>query len=119
MFPVPWSYPIVQEADLEDVLHAGCSVGHAEVAQRVAHQDDVAAVLQPLEVLGVPQSAVVLVVHVDHLAFEAPQDALLARREAVTAGMIYLRVKTVTAPQQGLTLSSKSMKLETTLMLGW
>lgn len=73
---MPGPYLVVEEADLEDVLHVGHSVGHAEVPQRVAHQDDVAVLLQLFEVLRVPQGTIVFVVHVDQLAFEAPQDAL-------------------------------------------
>lgn len=72
-------YFFVEEADPEDVLHAGRSVSHAQVPQGVPHQDDVGVVLQLLEVLGVPQSAVVFVVDVDQLTFEAPDDALRAR----------------------------------------
>lgn len=75
-------YLVVEKADLQDVLHVGSSVGHAEVAQRVAHQDDVAVVLQLLEVVGVAQGAVVFVVHVDQLAFEAPDDALREERSS-------------------------------------
>lgn len=74
-------YFLVEEADPEDVLHAGRSVSHAQVPQGVPHQDDVGVVLQLLEVLGVPQSAVVFVVDVDQLTFEAPDDALTAREE--------------------------------------
>lgn len=69
-------YFLVEEADPEDVLHAGRSVSHAQVPQGVPHQDDVGVVLQLLEVLGVSQSAVVFVVDMDQLPFEAPDDAL-------------------------------------------
>ena len=69
-------YLVVEEADLEDVLHVGRAVGHAEVPQRVAHQDDVGVLLHLFEVVCVPQGAVVFVVHVDELAFETLQDAL-------------------------------------------
>lgn len=69
-------YLVVEEANLEDVLHVGRAVRHAEVSQRVAHQDDVAVFLELLEVLCVPQGAVVFVVHVDQLAFKTLQDAL-------------------------------------------
>lgn len=75
MLLLPW-YLVVEEADLEDVLHVGGAVGHAEVAQGVAHQDDVGVILLLFEVLGVPQGALAFVVHVDQFAFEAPQDAL-------------------------------------------
>lgn len=67
---------VIEEADFEDVLHSGCSVSHAEVPQGVPHQDDVAVLLQLLEVFRVPQGAVVFVVHVDQLTFEASDDAL-------------------------------------------
>lgn len=76
------SYLVIEEADPEDVLHAGRSVGHAEVPQGVPHQNDVGVFLQLLEVFRVPQGAVVLVVHVDQLTFEAPDDALRAGRRA-------------------------------------
>jgi len=69
-------YLVVEEADLQDVLHMRRGVRHAEVAQRVAHEHHVARGLHLLEVLRVPQGAVVLVVHVDQLAFESLQDAL-------------------------------------------
>lgn len=74
-------YFVVEEADPQDVLHAGRSVGHAQVPQRVSHQDDVGVLLQLFEVLGVPQGSVVFVVHVDQLAFEAPDDALRLREK--------------------------------------
>lgn len=77
-----WPHPVIEEADLEDVLHVGDPVGHAEVPQRVAHEDDVAVLLQLFEVLGVPQGAVVFVVHVDQLAFEAFQDALRGKQHS-------------------------------------
>lgn len=69
-------YFVIEEADPEDVLHAGRSVSHAKVPQGVPHQDDVGVFFQLLEVFRVPQGPVVLVVHVDHIAFEAPDDAL-------------------------------------------
>lgn len=69
-------YLVIEEADLENILHVGRSVSHAEVPQGVSHQDDVAVLLQLFEVLCVPQGAVVFVVHMDQLAFKTPQDAL-------------------------------------------
>lgn len=69
-------YLVVEEADFEDILHVGHAVGHAEVPQWVSHEDDVAVLLHLFEVLRVPQGTVVLVVHMDQLAFETLQDAL-------------------------------------------
>lgn len=113
-------YFVIEEADPEDVLHAGRSVSHAKVPQRVPHQDDVGVFLQLLEVLRVPQGTVVFVVHVDQLTFEAPDNALSV------GGKIQPARSELSAPElaedtkaRGLTLSSKSMKLETTLTLEW
>lgn len=111
-------YLVVEEADLQDVLHAGGSVGHAEVAQRIAHQDDVGVVLLLLEVLCVPQGALAFVVHVDQLAFEALQDALPGEERQQSGGVLTFYFPPGRRTQL-LTLSSKSMKLETTLTLGW
>lgn len=85
------SYLVVEEADLEDVLHVGRAVGHAEVPQRVAHEDDVARLLHLLEVLRVAQGAVLLVVHVDQLAFETLQDALREEERPSDVGSLSAR----------------------------
>lgn len=73
---LPRLYLVIEEADLQHVLHAGDAVGHAEVTQRVAHQHDVAVLLQLLEVVGVTESTVMLVVDVDEFTLKALQDTL-------------------------------------------
>lgn len=87
------SHLVIEEANLEDVLHAGRSVSHAEVPQRVPHQDDVGVFLQLLEVLGVPQGTVVFVVHVDELTFEAPDDALRVSKKIKPAQSAVMSVR--------------------------
>lgn len=70
------SHLVIEKSYLENVLYVGNAVGHAEVSHGIPQQDDVGVLLQLLEVLGVPQGAIVFVVHVDQLAFEPPQNAL-------------------------------------------
>lgn len=67
---------VVEEANLEDVLHAGNTVCHRQVAHGVPQKDDARPCAQLLEVRGALQHAVILVVGVDERAFEALEDSL-------------------------------------------
>lgn len=84
-----WLYLVVEEADLEDVLHVGYTVSHAEVPQWVAQQDDVTVFLQLFEVLCVPQGAIMFVVHMDQLTFESPQDPLQDKKNKKQGEPVY------------------------------
>lgn len=62
---------VIQEADLENVLHTRDPVGHGEVPHGVPQQDDVGFALKLLEVTGVLAHGAVLVVCVYELALES------------------------------------------------
>lgn len=67
---------VIQEAYLEDVLHVRGPLGHGEVPHGISQQEDVGSALELLEVTRVLTHGAVLVVRVDELALEAPQEAL-------------------------------------------
>lgn len=69
-------YLVIEEADFEDILHTGNTVGHVQVTEGVAHQNDVAVVLQLLEVLSVSEGPIVFIVYMNELSFEALDDSL-------------------------------------------
>lgn len=76
---VIWSYFVVEEADLQDVLHVLHSVGHVQIPQRVAQQEHVRTCPQLLEVACVEQGAFSLVVDVDQLSLEVLEHSLRNR----------------------------------------
>lgn len=63
---------VIQEADLQNVLHPRDPVGHGEVPHGVPQQDNVGFALKLLEVAGVLAHGAVLVVRVYELALEPP-----------------------------------------------
>lgn len=67
---------VIEEADLEDVLHTGNAIRHRQVAHGVPQKDDARPSAQLLEVRSALQHAVVLVVGVDERALEALEDSL-------------------------------------------
>lgn len=70
------SYFVIEEANLEDVLHVLHAVSHVQIAQRVSQQKDVGTRAQLLEVARVEQRTFPLVVDVDQLSLEGPQHSL-------------------------------------------
>lgn len=74
--PPIWSYFVVEEADLQDVLHVLHSVGHVQIPQRVSQQEHVGTRPQLLEVACVEQRALSLVVDVDQLSLEGLEQTL-------------------------------------------
>lgn len=68
---------IVEKPDFEDVLHVLDPISHGQVPQRVSHQQHVGARPQLLEVSRVEQSSFSLVVNVDQVSLEGPQNPLI------------------------------------------
>lgn len=62
---------LVEEAHLQHGVAVFHALRHAGVADVVAHQQHVAALLHHLVVLRVLDGRLILVVRVDHLAFDA------------------------------------------------
>lgn len=70
------SYFVVEEADLQDVLHVLHAVSHVQIPQRVSQQKHVGTRPQLLEVARVEQRAFPLVVDVDQLSLEGREQSL-------------------------------------------
>lgn len=77
------SYFVVEEADLQNVLHVLHSVGHVQIPQRVSQQEHVGTRPQLLEVARVEQRALSLVVDVDQLPLEGLEQTLRTDASAV------------------------------------
>lgn len=78
------AYLVIQEADLENVLHPGDPISHGEVPDGVSQQDDVGLVLKLLEVAGVLTHGAVLVVGVNELPLESFQESLNHHKRKTT-----------------------------------
>lgn len=72
---------VIQEANSEDILHTSHAIGHRQVTHGVSQQEDVGFALQLLEVFRVLTHGAVLVVCVDELTLESPEETLKNRRQ--------------------------------------
>ena len=71
---------VIEESERQDVMTLGSTVSHAQVAERVSHQNDAVTVHQLLEVVGLVQCIFVLVKYVNQRAVEIFQHTLQLRQ---------------------------------------
>lgn len=84
----PLLHLVIQEANLENVLHTRNPIGHGEVPNGVSQQDDIGFALKLLEVTRVLTHGAVLVVCVYELALKSLEKTLSIALDSLTTWAI-------------------------------